>query len=174
MQLSMEILQEFKTIDSIARKNEIVDEIENRTIEIIKSIGKVFNRKIYGWSWQYGDIEASFSFNDNVNNIDIVYSLEWDGYDLNYIDEDGDYWDLAVSFPINWLWDDFEKKLIEGVERFKEKDKKAKIEHKARREQLKNLKSEYRKSAMKKLTPEELWATELSKKMPKSLKHFAE
>jgi len=176
MKLSMEVLQELKTTDSIARKNEIVKEIEIRASEIIESVIKKINLKDHWWAWKYyeGDNEPNFSIDENIFTDMLQYLLLPSYKSLLYENENGEVFDLACNLPINWLWDDFKEDLELGIKRYNKKEKDKKIKQKARREELKSLKSEYRKSAIKKLTPEELWATELSKKMPKSLKHFTE
>lgn len=176
MKLSPEILEELKKTDSIKRKDEIINAIEDRTQKIIEAIVKIFKiKKVYWWAWEYyensDDDAPSFKRSVNITKTSLVFGIFDAGYDFPYLDEKGE-WSLNEGCPINWLWDDFEKELKDGVEKYKQKEEEDKKFAKARREELKQLKQKYSQSAKQKLTPEELWATGLSTKIPKELKKF--
>lgn len=183
MILSYDLLKELRTTDSISRKNEIESAIEDRTQNIIEEVAKAFKKSNYWWAWEYysnsDDDPPNFDPKGNIDLDDkgygtLIYSLNDVGCNLYYLDEEGREWSLAEGCPITWLWDDFKEELIKGIGRYKQQEVKNKEAAKIRREELKQLKQQYTQSARQKLTPEELWATGLSNKMPKSLKHFAE
>ena len=168
------MIDELRTSDSRSRCNEIESLIERRTEEIMENIFKVFLRHDAWWSWEYYEGDGSppdFDFEENIDN---------DGYIKLYVETCGemvvtlkDETELGLDegFPIRWLWEDYEKELIDGKEKWKRKQEIKKQMLKGRSAQLKEIKTKYKIEALKKLTPEELWACGLGR-LPKSLRQY--
>lgn len=177
MQLSLDIIKELKTTDSIKRKDEIVEAIEKRTGEILKSATKIFRHGTnWWWAWEYyedSDNDApDLDVDSNIGGNNLSFCIV-DAGNMVFIDKTGEERDISDGIiPFRWLWEDYQQEIIDGIKKFKDKDTITKQTNKQRREELKQLKQKYAASAKLKLTPEELWATGLSTRMPKSLKHL--
>jgi hypothetical protein len=130
----------------------LADKIINRIDEIIKYIHKISKIKIYTWYF-YGAGEGSIGeikINDTYVSVEKEFNNNRSEYLISYKKSTID---IVESFPVEWLYDDSYKKIIEDgrksyLEKEKSKELKRKENNKNKEQKLKKVKS--------KLTKEEL------------------
>jgi hypothetical protein len=173
--VTKEQIEKLLNTDSIKERNELVDKLEQRVDYLVREVFFKVAKTNGWWDWEYHSGEGSVGFRiDSLrikeNYLDIyVEANKYNNIEYMY---DNELWGLTDSgMPLDLLWDEnVLQTMKESIKKAKEKDKADKAKAKERREFLKEKKKEFQKSAKSKLTPEELWATGLSKVFPKSLK----
>lgn len=133
--------------------------VEDRTHYIMMFIFKLFKFKedYYWYFYGAGEEETGTPwkyFKDNKKSLSTCIHGNYD--ELVIILNDGSEWGLEDGIPVRWLYEDFEEELIEGKKKWKDK-----IANQSKKDaenlKLKELKKqELLKSALKKLTKEEL------------------
>lgn len=172
--ITKDIIAKLSNTDSINESNEIINAIEARTCYIIETLVNTFceSNKRYWWAWNYyeeDDSQPSFKLSSNIRRGQLIYSLN-ECKKMLFLDKDGNEWDLKDSCPDRWLWEEFEEELNKGKQAYRIREENRKACTRMRSKQLKEIKQQYVQSAKAKLTEEELWATGLSRKMPKALR----
>lgn len=105
----------------------IDDEIFDRIGFILNTIYDTFEKTLFNWYF-YGASEGSVGDFGSNHNEDEVSGFVLDppavGRGWEIILDDGTEWTLNHGiFPTRWLYEDFEKELIEGKKKFEEKRK---------------------------------------------------
>lgn len=115
-------------------KNNLKKPINDRILEIVEICLKHLKFKEYN-----NDSNVMFNFDDFViDSEDIFYNdlyinnlslftffdenKERDNIRAVFIDKFNCDYELVNKIPIRWIWEDFEQELIEGIEKYKNKD----------------------------------------------------
>jgi hypothetical protein len=150
--------EEFDSLfsDDISKKkyDDIIHRIDVRVKEVWKNILKLQGRKLDWYDYDNGcgrdnngdPIDGSFdpiSYKENI-----TFSGEWSGrdYDMPY----NDY------IPTNFLWEDYEEKVLKDIQAYKDNEIAEKIKVAAKRLELKEHRKAIIESIKSKLTKEEL------------------
>jgi hypothetical protein len=134
----------------------------------------LFKKTNYWWSWKWYEGEYTppppFNYEENVeDDSTLCYYLSTGR--MIIIDKNNQELNLGEACPLRWLWEDFEQELTAGKAKKQLKDEQERNTTTQKQKELKDIKSQYIQSAMKKLTPEEIWACGLGK-LPKSLRQY--
>jgi len=132
---------------------------------IIRTVFKTFERKLETWYFSDAGEGGMGNFTYDVPEIYMVMETARNrqgGYDNNedmfIIDKDGGEYGFDGSVPTRWLFEDFEKELVDGKKKFEEKE----IERKLKQKELSTAKKQEDKAlieaAKKKLSKKELAA----------------
>lgn len=151
VQLSMDIMRELQTTDSIKRRRDIVEVIGEKTEIVLRNVvTEIFhmgNKWRWNWDYQRGvNPEPEFDFEYNIELNDLIddewyltFRIIFENDDLNYSSmrhvgrlEDMWFFDrngegLSVNeghIPVRWLWEDYQRELIEGIQKFKDNEDK--------------------------------------------------
>lgn len=143
-----------------ALKEQIVDRIDY----IIKTIFKAFDKKFDYWYF-YGAGEGEVGpLIINSNSFSVITELAKNrngNYDFNemvILLKDGSEWELNDSIPSRWLFEDFEKELVDGKKKFEEKEAERKVKQKELSAAKKQEDKALIEAAKKKLSKKELAA----------------
>lgn len=106
-------------------KKQIEKQIEDRIDYMIKTIYLAFGYKVKGWHFD-SDREDDFPYSDGLAGFSVNAKEIKKGQgseDFAFIDRNGDECDLNYDYPIQWLWEDFEQELLDGIKKYNDKKK---------------------------------------------------
>lgn len=134
--------QDFKTqLDALRNARSIESEVAERADYVIRKIAEIFRKKIDWWSFpNSSEKNGEGVFEDAIDGDIFQYegANTFDHDDAAIIDGSEFGFDQC-QFPIEWLYEDFEQKLVDGIDKYrkqqlskkelkKEKAEKKKIE----------------------------------------------
>lgn len=140
--------------------NQHAQGIQNRVNYIVRKTAEIFGGKIGWWDWNNGGgevdghFEPSFLRNDYIN----VDGETKGGGDWVAILKDDEEWELRLVVPLRWLTEDFEQELIDGIQKYKDKELKRKETEKQKKLTRAANKQKLLETVKAKLTKEELKA----------------
>ena len=150
--------EEFDSLfsDDISKKkyDDIIHRIGKRVDEVWRNILKLQGKKLDWYDYDNGGGRDNNgdpiygNFYPEMYKETITFTGEWSGgdYDLPY----NDY------IPTNFLWEDYEEKVLKDIKSYKENKERKKIENTAKRLELKERRKVMIESIKSKLTKEEL------------------
>jgi len=158
------------TISYWKKLRQEADEVENvitdRIDYILHFIFNFEKAKLHSWYFEGASEGEIGNLGSYLGSDGTIYSIVTDGSNFSgysYILKDGTRWSYEGILPYRWLFEDFESELIEGKQKFDEKEKlrklqlKEKKEKKKQKEALRSVEDSKMMSELKqKLSPEEL------------------
>ncbi len=144
--------QENKILSLFSLQGEVQGLVIDRVDYIIGKIAEVFKSEVEWWSYPNSTKENSMgNLNDAYNDDCFQFegSFNKDIKDWVIILDEGEECDLNCSFPIRWLYENFEEELINGKKELeqklakqkKDKVKKTLLKHSAKKKLLESAKS---------------------------------
>ncbi len=139
--------------------NEIEQKIIDRIDEVIRGIFSAFDKKLQTWYFDNAHEGEVGNLNDAMGFFSIKYVTEpYLSKNAVILLKDGSEWGLEYEFPICWLYENFSDELENGIEAYKIKKEAEKAKAKQAAATKKNTREQLLKTAMSKLTKEELKA----------------
>ena len=133
----------------------------DRTDYIVHKICEVYHFKLDWWDLYFHEFEgeASFEWEHFLRSDEQVeYCLvPYPELDMGAIIE-GAEWGFETGFPRRWLFEDFEKELVEGKKSYEQKQEEKKRKNKQKREAAEHRKKNLIENVKSKLTKEEIKA----------------
>ena len=134
------------------------EKIVDRANYVIRTTANLFGGKIEWWDWSNGAGEVDGHFDmDWLKDDYISVAGDTKGGNGEWVAilKDGGEWELGLTFPTRWFWEDFEQELIDGIIKYKEQQKRKVEIDKQKKLTREENKKKLKESAKSKLTREE-------------------
>lgn len=132
--ITKQLVEQWKTVSQQAGVFE--DQIVNRIDYIVKTIFKTFDQKLEYWYFygagegEVGTLRINDDYFSVITELGRNRNRDYDSQQMVILLKDGSEWGFDGSYPTRWLFEDFEKELIDGKKKFEEKEIARKLKQK--------------------------------------------
>jgi hypothetical protein len=143
------------------RAGHVEERISKRIHYILEKVHETFGSKLEYWymhgaeEGEGGDLLKGFPSYTGDHSFDNICFVPYHGEWVIILEDGSEFGFGEGEIPIHWLYQDFEKELTEGKQRYEQRQVEQKRRKKERREAKKREKERLKASAVSKLSPEE-------------------